>query len=1015
MFSLRSIGISLALLIAAACAQAQVNPNYPNINWKLATGSGAPSGGACTSANYGQPYTQTTGPHQFVCTPSGWLQVDGSSGSGGPEVCADTSGSGTAQVCTTSPTFIPAANSCVIYTTTTTNSGVGLTINVNSLGAKSAAIPGSSGWTTTLTASILPANKPLIACYDGTNWNVVQTGSSSGSASLPTAASPGQIISSTAAGTSYAAQGQVFYNQTGDTISSIESECSSACTYVVTVPQTITLGSSHTLNANVNLEFMAGGKWTVNGAFTLTIPGNVSGTLNTHFAGSSTIKFGDLEALVPFEWFGAIGDGSTNSTTAMQACVNALTSGQCLLQAETYVTSAALTITASSVGIRGTSFGPGSGTTAVSSIIKSTSASADVVDVSGSGAISYSAFQNFATDRSATPTGTATGLSFTHTCGLLVDNTQSFHSVRAYYFGGAAACGTGRISNNQAVTISGGYGFYVDSSAFGPNSMRMNSNTAGVSGGGAGYGFYFNGAPQDLMMDRSETAGETYGVYMDCSIGGTDQDIHIRNGIWDTAETAGIYLNACSGVEIEGGWVSNGGSASAAIDVEGGSHVTIQKGLQILGPGWSQAAIYLNGVTQSAVQGVNFLGNACGACIKLNNSNNNTITSNVIGSNGYGIYLAGSSNNVVMANAIDANGTFAGIFLDSSSINNRYANLNQFKLGTSTPISDAGTGNELVNSLNGTVTYTSSQTASASDNGKLVIMNCSTACAYTLPGTQPSSTWSASIQTVGSTDATITLGGGDTYNGSASVPVLLKFATLPLWGNSATSTDYRGGTPLVQGANVTVTSAPNGQTVAASSSGGGGNYINLFELLSGAPTASGCTISGSAPKLCTAGSAVASVTISSLPAGYNKLIVTVVGGGTNNSTDWFDLRFNGDSGSHYWSQAWCPAINSGTNANGQSHGFAMFNSNGSGPHQTSFTLTIPNYSVVTTDGKSYDAVGQSWGAENGGGGGPGPCSSGGWWNDGVSSSYPAITSLTILMESGNNIAANTTFEVEATN
>lgn len=93
-------------------------------------------------------------------------------------VCPDTSGSGTAQTCvTTSATpFTPATGSCVTYTTTTTNSGAGLTLNVNSLGAKSIAIPGASGWTTTLTAGIILANKPMIACYDGTNWNVQQTG-----------------------------------------------------------------------------------------------------------------------------------------------------------------------------------------------------------------------------------------------------------------------------------------------------------------------------------------------------------------------------------------------------------------------------------------------------------------------------------------------------------------------------------------------------------------------------------------------------------------------------------------------------------------------------------------------------------------------------------------------------------------------------------------------------------------------------------------------------------------------
>ncbi len=96
-----------------------------------------------------------------------------------PQACANTTASGTAQVCTVANTFTPQTNNCVVYTTNTTNSGTGLTVNVNSLGAKSVAIPGASGWTTTLTASIIPANKPLNMCYDGTNWNVQQTGTAS--------------------------------------------------------------------------------------------------------------------------------------------------------------------------------------------------------------------------------------------------------------------------------------------------------------------------------------------------------------------------------------------------------------------------------------------------------------------------------------------------------------------------------------------------------------------------------------------------------------------------------------------------------------------------------------------------------------------------------------------------------------------------------------------------------------------------------------------------------------------
>ena len=103
-------------------------------------------------------------------------------------LCADSSGSGTAQVCTTTPSITPAAGTCFTYTTTTTNSGTGLTLNIDSFGAKSVAVASSSGWTTTLVASAsIPANKPMLMCYDGTNLNASGTGVApgGGGATLP--------------------------------------------------------------------------------------------------------------------------------------------------------------------------------------------------------------------------------------------------------------------------------------------------------------------------------------------------------------------------------------------------------------------------------------------------------------------------------------------------------------------------------------------------------------------------------------------------------------------------------------------------------------------------------------------------------------------------------------------------------------------------------------------------------------------------------------------------------------
>jgi len=87
--------------------------------------------------------------------------------------CPDSSGSGTAQVCNTTPTFSVVTGSCITYTTTTANTGTGLTLNVNSLGAKSVAKWQGS---TTLAANDVLANKQVKACYDGTNWELATIG-----------------------------------------------------------------------------------------------------------------------------------------------------------------------------------------------------------------------------------------------------------------------------------------------------------------------------------------------------------------------------------------------------------------------------------------------------------------------------------------------------------------------------------------------------------------------------------------------------------------------------------------------------------------------------------------------------------------------------------------------------------------------------------------------------------------------------------------------------------------------
>jgi len=86
--------------------------------------------------------------------------------------CSDSSGSGTVQVCNTSPSYTPAAGDTIIYNTTTTNTG-DVTINVDSLGAKHARKWQGSA---TLASGDLVAGVYMLATYDGTFWEFYTIG-----------------------------------------------------------------------------------------------------------------------------------------------------------------------------------------------------------------------------------------------------------------------------------------------------------------------------------------------------------------------------------------------------------------------------------------------------------------------------------------------------------------------------------------------------------------------------------------------------------------------------------------------------------------------------------------------------------------------------------------------------------------------------------------------------------------------------------------------------------------------
>ena len=89
---------------------------------------------------------------------------------GKPEGCSDSSGSGTAQSCSTSPIFVPQAGDRFVYTTTTTNTGA-LTITLNGI-----VMPVHKGQGIAVASGDVPANVPVVMTFDGTNLNTQTIG-----------------------------------------------------------------------------------------------------------------------------------------------------------------------------------------------------------------------------------------------------------------------------------------------------------------------------------------------------------------------------------------------------------------------------------------------------------------------------------------------------------------------------------------------------------------------------------------------------------------------------------------------------------------------------------------------------------------------------------------------------------------------------------------------------------------------------------------------------------------------
>lgn len=629
-----------------------------------------------------------------------------------------------------------------------------------------------SGWIQTGAVSKIIAGTNISITPSG-GTGVVTINASGGGSSLPTATAAGQIPASTAAGTTYAVQPQIFYSQTGDTIASIEAECSSLCSYVVTQPQTITLTANHTLSNNVFVQFDAGGLWTVNGTgFTLTIPNAVTGSLNEHInsAGTASLALNGVGYKTPMEWFGFVADWNgttgTDNTAAMQACINAITFGQCTFGGNAAF-AGPVSITKSYVGIAGRSHvGRGGGGSTTGNLLEQTSATADGIDVAGTSPTSVAAFgtfENFTMIRNPVPTGTTdAGMSFSFTGGVVVRNVAVFNSHRDFYIHASPSYGGGGFFHNQAswnqgAATTGWTGYYLDAAdGNAENSLNLRDDAVGTgSGFPAGFGstgmLLVGTAINDVNTWNFNCASVTTCQTVDFTgtgSGANTSDIHLNSTTADNGPSGGECLLienvAAAGdgsVTINDARCSSGQALTYGIDIESSSGISVGGGTQcyggfpcifanasnglsltnILSNSSATGAITLSGTTGSAVTGNAFTRASQGVLLN-NNSNYNTITGNSFSaatSQKIGVHFdSGSTGNVYAGNSFDA--TVTTPTLDTSGGANGNA-VNSFVVSATASSGTQGTV---------TQTYPLMPTATALENKQCqgtsaVLDNCS--------------------------------------------------------------------------------------------------------------------------------------------------------------------------------------------------------------------------------------------------------------------------------------------------
>ncbi len=485
----------------------------------------------------------------------------------------------------------------------------------------------------------------------------------------------------------------------------------------------VTSYSSTTLVATMDLNSGTGTHtdWNINLAGNRGSAGATGATGATGPAGSTA---NGVNWVRP-ETYGAVGDCVADDTTAIQSALDAVGStsisptggGSVVLKAGAcYLTSATLNISRSYVNL----FGEGMGMS--QSVIKSNSATADIIKINGSGdgncasgGIYWSSIKYVDLRRSTNGTTTSKGINITKGCWTEIDQVQAVDSISNIYIHLSGNTSIHRIQtawSNSSATAR--YGIEIDSDSGTVNNTTWIDHAVidGTSGSNITGAYVHGDCIADLTFSRFQTAGAKYGIhFVSTSNASTfaycNGDVQVNNPIMDTTTNTGILVEnvyglGSAGIVINGGFIGTDTSGGIAVDIESSQGVGVI-GTQLRAEQSSGIGVKIAGANSASNRIVGTQIQMAPTGILLSSTTNNLISGNNFTSvSGHPftdvIKLLSATNNIITGNTLTQYAT-TGINLDSSSNSNKIYPNRIDPTNITTPITDAGTANDFGDKL----------------------------------------------------------------------------------------------------------------------------------------------------------------------------------------------------------------------------------------------------------------------------------------------------------------------------